>query len=89
MHDNMARESVSRRVVIRGAAVLGSAPLVIGSMEPAFAKVSQTSVAYQGSPKDGHDCSNCGLFDAPASCKSVSGAVSPSGWCKIWVNKAG
>ncbi len=80
---------ISRRSMMHGVAVAGSAPILVAGLQPAFAKISQSSVAYQGSPKDGHDCSNCALFISPTSCKSVDGAVAASGWCKIWVKKAG
>ena len=82
-------KSISRRTLMRGVAFAGSIPLLGAGIGPAFAKVSQSSVAYQGTPKDGHDCSNCALFQAPSACKSVDGTVAASGWCKIWVKKPG
>ena len=42
-------------------------------------------VAYQDTPKGTQNCANCKLFEAPNACKSVEGAISPSGWCKIWI----
>ena len=80
---------ISRRTLMQGVAFAGSLPLLATASNPALAKVSLSSVAYQGSPKDGHDCSNCSLFLPPSSCKSVEGTVAPNGWCKIWVKKAG
>ena len=50
--------------------------------------MSQTAVRYQESPKDGKQCDGCNLFVAPGSCKSVDGAISPTGWCALWVKKA-
>jgi hypothetical protein len=47
------------------------------------------AVGYQDSPHGSQDCSSCNLFEAPSSCKSVSGKISPNGWCKIYVKKAG
>jgi hypothetical protein len=38
---------------------------------------------------NGKRCDNCNLFVAPNSCKSVAGEVAPSGWCALWVKKAG
>ena len=84
---NVAGSPITRRGALKGAALVAVAPVVAVSSGPAFALVSQASVAYRGTPNDGHDCSNCGLFVAPAACKSVAGAVSPSGWCKIWIKK--
>lgn len=76
-----------RRVLKAGVLTLGSLPLVTLMSAPAQAKVAQTTVAYHPEPKDGHSCSNCSLFEAPSSCKTVDGTVSPDGWCKIWVKK--
>jgi High potential iron-sulfur protein len=35
------------------------------------------------------DCSNCSLFQEPNACTLVGGEISPAGWCKFWVKKAG
>ncbi len=79
---------ISRRSLLAGVAVAGSAPIFAMSVTPAMAKISQSAVAYQTSPKDDRSCSNCNLFQAPSTCKTVDGTVSPNGWCKIWVKKA-
>ena len=60
----------------------------IGTNGAKAAKLPQAAVAYQDSPKNGQQCDNCGVFIAPNSCKTVTGVVSPTGWCKIWVKKA-
>jgi len=44
-------------------------------------------VRYQDSPKDGKQCDGCKLFIAPNACKTVDGAISPQGWCALWVKK--
>jgi anaerobic selenocysteine-containing dehydrogenase len=87
-HTDLESSAVSRRTIIKVVAVAGSAPALAMGVTPALAKVSQTSVAYQASPKGTAECSNCSLFESPAACKSVAGVVAPSGWCKIWVKKA-
>ena len=87
MSDQSKPARVSRRTVLIAAA--GAAPLLVlisGSVE---AKMAQTTVKYQPTPKDGKQCSGCNLFVAPNSCKSVVGDIAPSGWCSIWVKKAG
>jgi hypothetical protein len=76
---------VSRRGLLIAAA--GAAPLFAMTRAKA-ASLPPTAVGYQASPKDGKKCSDCKLFVAPAACKSVSGAISPDGWCKLWVKKA-
>jgi hypothetical protein len=77
---------VNRRSILLAAA--GAAPLLALSSTGAKAKMAQTAVAYQDSPKDGKQCDGCSLFVSPGSCKTVEGAVSPHGWCKIWVKKS-
>ena len=89
----MTHYPVSRRtVVLRG--VIGTAGFVasFGHLRNAqAAKLPQSSpaVAYQPSPKDGHQCDGCTLFKAPDSCQVVDGTISPTGWCKLWAKKAG
>jgi hypothetical protein len=80
-------KSVSRRTVLLAAA--GAAPLLaLGASGASAAGLPPTAVAYQDSPKDGRQCDGCKLFIAPNSCKSVSGKISPQGWCKLWVKKS-
>jgi hypothetical protein len=86
MHDRNPR-GVNPRVVLLAAA--GAAPLLaLGATAAKAAGLPQSAVAYQASPKDGHQCDGCSFFIAPNACKSVSGAISPTGWCKLWVKKA-
>ena len=73
---------VNRRTVLLAAAAVAPA-LVLGHAQAA--KLPPAAVAYQDSPKDGKQCDGCKLFVAPDSCKSVSGPISPKGWCKLWV----
>lgn len=77
---------VSRRTILLAAA--GAAPLAALGSGQAQAKLAQTGVQYQTSPKDGHQCDGCNFFVAPNSCKMVDGEISPTGWCAIWVKKA-
>jgi hypothetical protein len=79
---------VSRRTVL--IATAGAAPLfALGATGAKAAKMAQTAVKYQPSPKDGKQCDGCNLFIAPNACKSVDGNISPKGWCALWVKKAG
>jgi hypothetical protein len=76
-----SNSNVSRRAVLIAAA---SAPvLALGAAQAA--SLPPSAVAYQDTPKNGKDCKGCKLFVAPSSCKSVSGTISPNGWCKLWV----
>ena len=79
---------VSRRTVLFAAA--GAAPLLaLGVTGANAAQLAQSAVKYQPTPKDGKRCDGCKLFMAPNSCKSVAGDIAPSGWCALWVKKAG
>ena len=79
---------VNRRAALIIAA--SAVPLVaLGSGGAKAAKMSQTAAKYQPTPKSGKQCDGCNLFVAPGSCKSVDGAISPTGWCMLWVKKAG
>ncbi len=82
---------VSRRSLLKGATVVaGSAALVAvaATTQRAEAKMAQTAAGYQASPKDGKSCKDCALFIAPSSCKLVDGNISPSGWCRFYVQKS-
>lgn len=79
---------VSRRTVLIGAS--GAVPLLaLGATGAKAAKLTQSAARYQDSPKEGKRCDGCNLFIAPNACKSVDGKISPSGWCALWVKKAG
>ncbi|MGD0639750.1 MAG: high potential iron sulfur protein [Roseiarcus sp.] len=78
---------LNRRTLLIAAA--GAAPLLaLGAGRASAAGLPQSAVAYQTSPREDKQCGGCNLFVAPSSCKSVSGAVTPNGWCKLWVKKA-
>ena len=88
--DTKSQPNLTRRDTLKSAAlVAGTLPLVLFASAPAQAKIAQTTVGYQPEAKDGHYCSNCSLFEAPSSCKTVDGTVSAVGWCKVWARKAG
>ena len=88
MSDQSKPARVSRRTVLIAAA--GAAPvLALAATGAQAAKLAQSAVKYQDSPKDGKQCDGCKLFVAPNACKSVAGDVSPSGWCALWVKKPG
>ena len=85
MDDQSKPAWASRRTVLIAAA--GAAPLLALMSGSAEAKMAQTAVRYQDSPKDGKQCDGCKLFIAPNACKSVAGDISPKGWCALWVKK--
>lgn len=76
---------ISRRTLLRSAAAIGAAPILLAAAGPSdAAKVSKASVQYRNSPHGSEKCANCALFVRPSSCKTVAGRVSPHGWCMIW-----
>jgi hypothetical protein len=86
MHD-LEPHNMSRRTVLLAAA--GAAPLLaLGANSARAAGLPPSAVAYQATPKDGHQCDACNFFVAPNACKSVTGTISPTGWCKLWVKKS-
>ena len=86
MHPSQ-RLGISRRTALITA---GAAPLLamIASRAEAGAKVPQSAVHYQPSPKNGQDCDDCANFVSPGGCKLVDGPISPKGWCRLWVKRA-
>ena len=84
---NITSVQISRRSLLGGAICASSAAtmLVAADTQPAqAAKISQSVVKYQDSPKGEQKCSNCKLFTAPNACQTVDGTVSPDGWCMIY-----
>jgi hydroxyethylthiazole kinase-like sugar kinase family protein len=83
-------KALSRRSVLAatGCMIGASAAVAMAATEAsAQAKVLQAVVAYQDSPKGAQQCDNCESFQPPNACKTVTGEVSPEGWCKIWRRK--
>jgi hypothetical protein len=90
-HSESNARPCSRRALLRqaalavgGAAIVGPVAMTVPSQA---AKMAQTVVGYQDSPKGAQECDNCSQFEAPSSCKIVDGTISPTGWCKIYVKK--
>ncbi len=85
MRETNEKPGVSRRAVLIAAA--GAAPLLALTAGEAQAKIAQSAVHYQTTPRDGHQCDGCVQFVAPNSCKLVDGEIAPTGWCALWVKK--
>ena len=84
MGNPIKMQPLNRRAVL----IAAGATSLLGLMsDSADAKIAQTGVRYQDSPKDGKRCDGCKLFIAPNACKTVDGAISPQGWCALWVKK--
>lgn len=83
---------LSRRNVIGHTAVLAGggvfASLGLGPAVAQGAKVAPNIAQYQPTPRGKAACAGCASFVAPAACKMVSGAISPSGWCILFAAKS-
>ena len=84
MRETCKPPGVSRRTVLFAAA---GAPARAYERR-AQAKIAQTAVHYQATPKDDRQCDGCNFFIAPNGCKMVDGEIAPTGWCALWVKKA-
>jgi hypothetical protein len=76
---------MSRRAILIGVAGI---PLIATGAANAT-QLKKGEIGYQPSPKNGKKCDQCKFFVAPKSCKYVAGAISPEGWCELWVAKDG
>jgi High potential iron-sulfur protein len=84
------RRAPSRRtVVIQSLVCAAGAAASLVPIKKAAAKMAQKAAEYQDTPKGDQKCSNCSLFQEPNACTLVDGEISPAGWCKFWVKKAG
>lgn len=90
MHSRNNCERISRRRLLSGTALVlsAAATATVASRATAQEKMSQADAKYQGTPKGDQRCDGCMLFQAPSACKVVDGAISPSGWCQLFVKKA-
>ncbi len=86
MSESCEKTGFSRRTILLAAA--GATPLLTLMNSSAEAKMAQTAVKYQTTPKDGKQCDACNFFVAPNSCKMVDGEIAPTGYCLLWVKKA-
>jgi anaerobic selenocysteine-containing dehydrogenase len=83
------RKMISRRSLLKGAPLAATAVslgcLTAGEAVAQQTKLSQALSKYQGTPKDGQQCSNCSHFVAPTSCAIVVDPIAPEGWCQFYV----
>jgi hypothetical protein len=87
MKDGFERRILDRRSIL--ISLIGSAPLaaLMAGRTEAAARVSQSAVHYQPTPKDGQQCGQCAQYVTPHACRLVDGDIAPSGWCRLWVKK--
>ncbi len=79
---------LSRRGLLYGAALAAGAGVGLAAgTAAAGTQVSQKLVNYQDKPMGHARCDGCTQWLPPASCKTVQGAISPSGWCQLYAPK--
>jgi len=81
----------SRRTIVQGAFTLSgvaAAASLDAKAASAQGKLAQAIAKYQGSPKNGQECSTCVNFVAPTACQIVASPISPHGWCQFYAKKA-
>jgi hypothetical protein len=79
---------VTRKEALTNLLVLPALAGALAAGATAIARAdSRDTLKYQSTPKDGHQCSACTLFvpgksaTADGTCKVITGAISPAGWC--------
>ncbi len=81
----------SRREFFSDLALLAGGVTVLTTVmtpKPAAAKLPQQAISYQPTPKGAARCDNCVQWQGPDACKVVSGTISPSGWCTLYMRKS-
>lgn len=81
----MSDTKISRRSILKGAAVLAAMP-VLGMSTGAFAAQNaamRTALKYQPKPNGANKCATCSQFKKPNGCNMMPGdtEISPEGWC--------
>ena len=77
-------ENLARRYLIAAA---GAGLLTLSATARAqqrAEKLAKSDAAYQDTPKNDQQCSECTKFQPPKGCSVVAGDISPKGWCKLY-----
>ncbi|HEY1928914.1 MAG TPA: hypothetical protein VGG92_15735 [Caulobacteraceae bacterium] len=81
------RQLLGRAALAAGLAGVASAGLSHRAVAAAV-KLRPGDIGYQTSPKGNARCELCVNWQAPNACKVVSGEISPTGWCGLFVRKS-
>ncbi|HSZ52488.1 MAG TPA: twin-arginine translocation signal domain-containing protein [Caulobacteraceae bacterium] len=81
------RQLLGRAALAAGLAGAASAGLSPQALAEAV-KLRPGDIGYQASPKGNARCELCVNWQAPNGCKVVSGTISPTGWCSLFVHKS-
>jgi len=85
--DKLEPAGVSRRRLFGVAALAVGAATAIALPAQAQTKLSPKIANYQATPRGKAQCDGCTQWQGPASCKIVSGAIAPTGWCSLYAPK--
>jgi hypothetical protein len=77
----------TRRQMLRASLAAVGGVVAVTAAASAQEKIDPKMVQYQTTPKDGNKCSTCVNFEAPSTCKIVSGTIDPNGWCIAFAPK--
>lgn len=102
-HKLSRREFIERALAL-GAVAVGAGVVLQGCSKPldcsdttglsADDAATRTNNGYvEATTTPGQTCANCQLYTAGAAnacggCTVVKGPINPSGWCRIWVQRA-
>lgn len=94
MYEDLDKK-ISRRTLLKGAAVIGGAAFASTIAGKALAaKSSKAEMKYQDKPNGNQQCSDCKFFvpgespQANGTCQVVEGSISPQGWCAAYAKKS-
>ena len=79
---------ISRRLLLAGGAVAGSASMLAATNAHATVKVPKEAVKFRTAATNGHTCGSCKQFLAPSDCRFVQGQTGPDCSCWIWQSKS-
>ena len=79
------KRTTRRAVLGAGAGLIAVATATAARAQDA--KVPQSAVQYQTSPKDGQRCDACVNWQPPNACKIVEGNIVPQGYCVAFAPK--
>ena len=85
--DTSRRAVFTDIAVLAGAAGVLAVSLALPRWAAAQTKMTQKAAGYLDRPMGKAQCDNCAQWQAPGSCKVVEGAISPTGWCRIYAPK--
>ena len=82
--DSLISTKISRRTLLAGVGVAGSATLLTVKAAHATVKVPKSAARFSSVASNGHACGGCKNFLPPSACIFVEGKTAPDCSCWIW-----